>query len=572
MSTDVQFDFDARVPMRDGTELSADVYLPRGQGPFPVILQRTPYDNASPAVVRTAEYFARSGYVFVAADVRGRGDSDGYFTPFRGEGKDGADTIEWIIRQPWCNAKVGMMGGSYASSVQWLAARERPRGLVTIVSTATSGRQVQDPVARGKLRPSLFMWLHATGGRTMQATSSDEGGPEMDWEEILRHRPFREADQALGRRGTAWPEWMDHRDDDAYWATESQFVGVDVIDVPVLHITGWYDGSVTGELEMYDLLAANQEARRHQHLVIGPWDHAGTRVPAQVLGMRDFGPDSVLDILGLHRKWFDHWLRGEPSWRADEPRVRTFTMGANEWRDRPAWPPPTRAVSWFLRTTDGVGQLHPAAPTQDESRTYVYDPENPTPSAPDVCGIRWGAGVLDHHDHAFVETRDDVLVYTTEPFAAPLTITGAPFADLYVSTTAVDTDAAVVLSEVTSSGASIIIAEGLVRLSYRTPGVRRALLTPGEAVTCRVELNATSIEVPAGHRLRLTVSSALFPAYDRNPNTGAAPGDDEQWQISQQTVHQTPGHASRLVLPVEESHPGTGRSTHQSNRQAPDRD
>ena len=138
MSTDVQFDFDARVPMRDGTELSADVYLPRGQGPFPVILQRTPYDNASPAVVRTAEYFARSGYVFVAADVRGRGDSDGYFTPFRGEGKDGADTIEWIIRQPWCNAKVGMMGGSYASSVQWLAARERPRGLVTIVSTATT--------------------------------------------------------------------------------------------------------------------------------------------------------------------------------------------------------------------------------------------------------------------------------------------------------------------------------------------------------------------------------------------------------------------------------------------------
>jgi putative CocE/NonD family hydrolase len=553
VSTDVLFEFDARVPLRDGTELSADIYRPRAAGRFAVILTRTPYDNASPAVVRTAEYFARRGYVFVAADVRGRGDSDGRFTPFRGEGPDGADTVAWITSQPWSNGRVGMMGGSYASSVQWLAARERPEGLVTIVSTATSGRQVQDPVVRGKLRPSLFMWLQATGGRTMQLTSVDDGGPSIAWADVLRHRPFREADQALGRLGTAWPEWMCHRDDDAYWATESQFVGVDAIDLPVLHITGWYDGSITGELEMYQLLAANEAARRNQYLVIGPWDHAGTRVPERILGMRDFGPDSVLDVLGLHRRWFDHWLRDEPSWPADEPRVRTFTMGANEWRDRDAWPLRTTPLTWYLRTLNGVGRLDPTAPTGDESRSYAYDPEDPTPSAPDAGGIRWGAGVLDHHDHSFVEARDDVLVYTSEPLAAPLTITGAPVAELTMSTTAADTDAAVVLSEVTATGASIIVAEGLVRLSYRTPGSRRALLAPGEMVSFSVSLNATSITVPAGHCLRLTVSSALFPAYDRNPNTGAAPGDDEQWTVARQTVYQASARASRLVLPVEAS-------------------
>lgn len=550
MSITSRFDFDARIPMRDGVELSADVYLPEGRAPRPAILLRTPYDNSNPAIVETATFFADNDYAFVAADVRGRGDSDGRFRPFRGEGPDGADTIDWIAAQPWCDGRVGMMGGSYAASVQWLAAREKPAALATFVSTATSGRQVMEPQRHGKLRLSLFMWLHAIGGRTMQfGKSASDGGPRIDWGAVLSHRPLREVDRALGRRNTAWPEWMAHRDDDTYWETESQFVGVDAIDIPVLQITGWYDGSITGELEMYELLGANPAARQNQYLVIGPWDHSGTRVPTRRLGLRHFGAQSMLDINDLHLRWFDHWLKGHESWTGDEPRVRTYTMGAETWVDRESWPVRTRELALHLRTG---GMLDTSGPGVDErADRYTYDPEDPTPSAPQAGEVAWGSGVLDHHDHGFVESRSDVLVYTTEPFADDITVTGAPVLELYAASSAPDTDFAAVLSEVTADGTSIIVAEGLVRTSYRHAGRRRDLVAPGETEMYRIELNATSLRVPAGHRLRLTISSALFPAYDRNPNTGAAPGDDEEMCVADQTIRHDSAHPSRLLLPVE---------------------
>src|SRR5579862_5785407 len=160
----LRFLFDARVPMRDGVELSADVYLPQGHAPCPAILERTPYDNTNPDLIETAAYFASNGYVFVGQDVRGRGDSDGSFVPFEQEALDGYDTIEWIAAQPWCDGRVAMMGASYAGFVQWVAARERPPHLVTMVNTATSGRWVQDPQRNGKLRPYMFVWLHRVGG------------------------------------------------------------------------------------------------------------------------------------------------------------------------------------------------------------------------------------------------------------------------------------------------------------------------------------------------------------------------------------------------------------------------
>lgn len=551
MSIISRFDFDARVPMRDGTELSADVYLPEGEGPWPAILLRTPYDNSNSAVVDTATYFAAHGYAFVAADVRGRGDSAGTFRPFRGEGPDGADTIDWIATQTWCDGQVGMMGGSYAASVQWLAAREKPSALVTMVSTATSGRQVMDPQRRGKLRPSLFMWLHAVGGHTMQfGKSASEGGPRVAWEKVLAHRPLREADLALGRRNTAWPEWMAHRDDDTYWQDESQFVGVDALELPVLHITGWYDGSVTGELEMYELLGRNSVAKSNQHLVIGPWDHSGTRTPIRRLGLREFAPDSLLDINGLHLRWFDHWLKGSGQWQ--EPKVSTYTMGAERWVGRAAWPPETADLALYLRADATLTTELPLS--GEKARSFSYDPEDATPSAPQAGQIAWGSGVLDHHDHGFVECRPDVLVYTTPELTEPVTITGAPHVELFAASSATDTDFAAVLSEVTAEGTSISLAEGLVRTSYRDPKRRRVPVPAGQTELYRIPLNATSLRVPAGHRIRLTISSALFPAYDRNPNTGAAPGDDERMQVAEQTVRHDGSFPSRLILPVESAH------------------
>jgi putative CocE/NonD family hydrolase len=542
--------------MRDGVTLSVDVYLPDTDTPAPAILHRTPYDNANPDLVATAGYFADHGYAFVAADVRGRGDSDGVFAPFRGEGPDGYDTIEWVAAQPWCDGKVGMMGGSYAGSTQWWAARLNPPHLVTMVSTATSGFQVQDPQRRGKLRPSLFQWLHRIAGHTMQPGLPPGAGPRIDWRAVLTHRPYRDIDRALGRTNTAWRDWLAHRTPD-YWEQESAFHSFDRIAVPVLHITGWHDGSVVGELLSYERVrdeAALDDGQ--QFLLIGPWDHAGTRRPQQRLGCLDFGEQALYDIDGLHLRWFDHWLRGRDTGLLDEPRIRVFTMGVNRWQNLTQWPPPASPTRFYLRsggganTAAGDGRLCLRAPGNEPADRYIYDPADATPSTPEDEVAFWGEGPLERIEHGFVEDRADVLVYTTDPLTEDVEVTGKPYVRLWAETDAVDTDFAAVLTDVHQDGRSITVAEGLVRAAYRDPLRAPALLTPGQVQEYHIPLNPTSIVFRAGHRIRLCVVSAEFPAYDRNPNTGAFVGDDDEIRVATQRVHHRTDRPSYLCLPV----------------------
>lgn len=539
----VRFRFDQRVPTRDGVELSVDVYLPdHTSGPVPAILQRTPYDNANPDVIASARYFADHGYAFVAADVRGRGDSDGRFTPFRGEGPDGYDTVEWIAAQDWCDGQVAMMGGSYAASVQWWAARERPPHLVTMVNTATSGLWAQDPQRTGKLRPSLFLWLHAVAGHTMQPPLSPE-----ELRRVLTHRPYREVDAALGRTNTAWRDWMAHAEDPGWWDAESPFHGFDRIDLPVLHISGWYDGSIGGQLESYQRMRAESPAADRQWLLVGPWDHAGTRKPQQLLrGTLDFGGSAVLDIPGVHLRWFDHWLRGVDNGVAGDPRVRVFTIGDNVWRDLPEWPPPTTPQHWFLHADGSIATEEPLG----GGRRYAYDPLDPTPSAPDDEPLAWGGAPLDRLDHGFVESRPDVVVYTSDPLVDAVAVDGAPEVVLWATTDAVDTDFAAVVCDVHPDGRSIAVAEGLIRTSFLDPESE-----PGVPRQYRIRLNATSLVFQPGHRIRVTVSSAEFPAYNRNPNTGAAFGEDRDTVVAHQYIHHSPGMASCLVLPIGPASP-----------------
>jgi putative CocE/NonD family hydrolase len=554
----LRFIFDARVAARDGVELSCDVYLPPEGSRFPAILHRTPYDNSSRSVTETAQYFARRGYAFVAADVRGRGDSDGRFSPFRGEGPDGYDTIEWIAHQPWSTGRIGMMGGSYASSVQWVAARLSPPHLVTMVSTATSGRQVQDPPRRGKLRPSQFLWLHAVGGHTMQlGQSADDGGPDIDWQGVLTHRPLEDMDLALGRTNTAWREWMEHRDDVGHWTVEDQYHSYDRIGIPVLHITGWYDGSVVGELETYAGMQADSPAGSQQQLLIGPWDHAGTRTPAVRLGHREFGQNSLIDINELHLRWFDRYLRGNSEEPALSSPVRIYVMGADEWRDLADWPPPDSvSTPYFLRSAGGAngaggdGFLSWDGAAAEPADHYLYDPEDATPSVPQTDGIFWGSGALDHVDHTFAEHRPDVLVYTSEPLTEDLEVIGHPGMELWAASDAVDTDFSAVLAEVDESGRSTIISEGLVRASYRRPDRAPSPIEPGRVYRYWIPMNPTAHVFLRGRRVRVCIASAQFPAYDRNPNTGARLADDTVMRRAHQTVHHSGEFRSALVLPV----------------------
>lgn len=554
--SDVRFMFDSRIPMRDGVELSADIYLPAEVGRFPAILQRTPYDNTMPLWVGISKFFASHGYVFVSQDVRGRCDSDGKWDPFRNEGPDGYDTIEWIAQQPWCNGKIGMMGGSYGGFVQWMAAREQPPHLVTMVSTAAAGRMMQEfPYSNGKMGPYIMFWLNLTGGHTLQTALPGAGGTSLvNWKKLVLHRPFKDIDIALGRLNTVWREWLAHPTFDDYWRKLSLLGHFHKIGLPVLHVTGWFDGDQWGELFYLNHMLAESPGRDRQWLLSGPWDHGGTRTPRPGLGGIEFGQSAVLDMNEVHLRWFDFWLKGIQNGQGDDPKVKIFIMGRNQWRTEPTWPlPDTKLTPYYFHsggranTLGGDGKLSSQTPKDEPADSYSYDPDNATPSMQDIESFPGGEQPLDER---WIERRDDVLVYTSEPLTEEVEVTGTPWVHLYTASDCVDTDFGAVLCDVYPDGRSIALTEGMVRASFRESLERPTLITPGRVYEYKIELMATSNAFLPGHRIRVTVLSARFPGVDRNPNTGAPVGEDSEVKIAHQTLYHTAAHPSRVVLPV----------------------
>lgn len=556
---DVRFLFDLSIPMRDGVNLSADVFLPEKEGRYPVILQRTPYDNTSPLWQSISVFFAKHDYVFVSQDVRGRCDSDGEFEPLMNEDKDGYDTIEWIAAQPWCDGKVGMMGGSYGGHVQWMAARERPPHLVTLVSTASPSRWMQEfPFMNGKIMPYSMWWLNLVGGRNMQHSLAQFGTGSnkalLNWKKLLRHRPLRTLDQAIGRNNTVWQKWLDHMTYDDYWRQLALDDYYPLIDLPVLHITGWYDGDQWGELNLFKNMVAHSPASGKQFLLSGPWTHAGTRTPQAELGGVNFTQAAVLDINEVHLRWFDYWLKGKQNGQEEEPRVKIFTMGRNEWRDEPAWPlPGTQMTPYYFHsggranTLGGDGRLAAGQPEDEPADSYTYNPDDATPTVPDLDNFPLGDFPLDHR---FTERRDDVLVYTSDVLEEEVEVTGTPFVVLYAASDAVDTDFAAVFTDVHPDGRSVPLTEGILRTSYRESLVEPTLIEPGKVYEYKIELMATSNAFLPGHRIRVSIMSARFPDWNRNPNTGAPIGDDEEFVLAHQTVFHNEVYPSHLLLPV----------------------
>jgi uncharacterized protein len=550
--------YDVRAPMRDGVELSADVYLPaEGDGPWPAILYRTPYDNSTAAFPELGRFHAGRGYAFVAQDVRGRGDSDGAWEPFFSEAEDGHDTVEWVAAQDWCDGKVGMMGGSYAGFVQWIAARERPPHLTALVSTAAAGRWMEEvPYQFGTFSSYWAFWLNLVGGRSLQMPVQEPRPSLPEWPRIFTHRPLRDAIKVLGRDNTAWDTWLAHPTFDDYWRRLSLRGRFAELDLPVLHITGWFDGDQWGELFYWRGMIDESPAADRQWLVSGPWDHAGTRTPTQHLGGRDFGVDSLVEMTALHARFFDRWLKGEDNGQERDPRVRIFTMGVNEWQDEEAWPPASVAgrpahlrSGGRAQTLAGDGLLTWDAPARDEpADTFVYDPCDPTPSVPDVSALPFGDVPFDNRWRL---RRDDVLVYTSEPLEADLEVSGHPVVVLHASSDCIDTDWHVGLCDVLPSGRSDELTHGCMRAAYRD-GIDAAPtpLEPGRVYEFRVEMRALSNVFRAGHRVRLCVASASFPGRAANPNTNAAVGDDDVCAIARNSVHHTAALPSRVLLPV----------------------
>ncbi|MCA1599608.1 MAG: CocE/NonD family hydrolase, partial [Chloroflexi bacterium] len=328
----VWIDFDRRVPMRDGLTLSADVYRPKGEGRHPAILLRTPYVKSDKRAAQSARYYVERGYVVVWMDVRGRGDSGGVFTPYRNDGRDGYDAIEWCAAQPWCDGNVGTMGGSYLGRIQWLAALEQPPHLrAMIVAVTPSDPFVESPT--GTPGPMHLCWNHLTSGRTAQNMEA------VDWMAVYEHLPLLTMDERAGRHNEAWREAVGHEYLDEYWRAICYQDKFDQIALPVLHISGWYDDEQIGTPLNYRGMvahAATPDARASQRLLMGPWPHGVNSVSK--LGEIDFGPTAIIDLDAYQVRWFDRWLKGVGVEEAPAPPVRIFIMGENRWRDEQEWP------------------------------------------------------------------------------------------------------------------------------------------------------------------------------------------------------------------------------------------
>ena len=544
-----QIQFDQRVPMRDGITLSADIYMSvlvsEQVDRRPVILLRTPYMKSG-VNLESAKNFVRQGYIYVVMDVRGRGDSDGEFVPYFNEGQDGYDAVEWCASQPWSDGNVGTLGASYEGRIQWLTAIEQPPHLRTMIVLVTpSDPFVETPT--GTPGPMHLCWLHFVSSRSLQAVEA------VPWDYVYQHLPLSEMDKRVGRFISAWHTEFEHTQLDDYWLRLCYQTRFEQVQVPVLHISGWYDDEQIGTpLNFIGMTSrgATEEIRRQQKLLMGPWGHATNRTSQ--LGKVDFGAQAIIDLRSEQVRWFDRYLKREAV--DTGAAVRLFVMGENAWRDEQEWPlARTVWTPFYLHSQGransrfGDGVLAPELPEAGaRTDSYWYNPDHATPFITDGTSAQIGGP----DDYAELQSRNDVLVYVTEPLAEDVEVTGPIKVELYAASSAPDTDFMAMLIDIWPDGFRQRLCDGMVRARFREGMQHPSLIEPGKIYHYTIDCWNTSQVFKAGHCICLQIASSAFPKYDRNHNTGAPLGKTTEFAIAEQRIYHDSEHPSAVVLPI----------------------
>ena len=554
------------VPLRDGVETCGDVYRPADGPPVPGLVTRTPYDKE--AIGRTAVLpaplkIAEQGYAVLVVDVRGRFSSQGEFHPFVNEGRDGYDTVEWMAAQPFCDGNVGIFGLSYYGATTLLAAKERPPSLRCAIAAITASDYFDDWTHYGGALQLGFSGTWGMGLAAAQLLREDNGVAPADAEALaaaaaappqtLRHRPLIEM-PGVSRPKVApyWAEWLEHDRRDDHWEALRISRDYAAIELPVMHVGGWFDLFTLGTVRNF--MGMQAAGKAPQRLWMGPWSHTSYE---RYHGEVDFGATAPVILCGIadaYAAFLDQHLRGGPPPESD-PVVRYFLMDANEWRDADAWPPPeAEARSLQLRSggransARGDGALSEEPPAAEEPPDrYLYDPERPVPTEGGSL-LQASVGQPGPRDQRAIEARDDVLCYTTPPLAEPLTVAGPVSVQLWAVTDAPDTDWTAKLVDVHPDGRALGLCDGIRRASFRDSLSEPAPVTPGEPVRYEIELGSTAYRFAAGHRVRLDVSSSNFPRFDANPNTGEPSWKAAETRPAVQQVLHDGGHPSALRL------------------------
>lgn len=539
------------VPMQDGVELAANVFLPKAEGKFPTVLVRTPYGKGAPKGGE-GHFYASRGYAYVSQDCRGRGASGGDWEPFVSEPRDGKDTHRWVLDQPWSDGTIGTSGGSYVGFTQWASAPgsgEYLKAMFPIVPLVDPYNDIA--YVGGAYQVALLMgW-----GAGMSGSTAICGWTAEDWLKAFRTLPLRTWDRAIGVEVPYLRDWVAHPHFDDYWRRSSIQGREQDITTPMYVVCGWYDlfaKSVFDHVGAVKERSRSEDARRHQHILMGPWIHGISRNGK--VGELDFGKDSVVNLSAIRARWFDHWLKGEETGADEEPPLRLFVMGRNEWRDEEEWPlERTQFTPHFFHgegsanTLEGDGKLSTSKPGQEAVDRFVYDPEDPVPT---LGGCNLGKCPVGPHDQTKAEQREDVLVFTGDVLDGELEVTGPVKVVLYAASTASDTDWTAKLVDVWPDGRAINLCDGIVRARYRESADEPTLIEPGKVYRYEIDLWVTSNVFLPGHRVRVEISSSNFPRFDRNPNTGHAFGADAELEKAKQTVYHDAERASYVLLPV----------------------
>ena len=575
-SPTLKVETDVAVPMRDGTVLRADVYRPDGPGPFPVLLQRTPYDKATPGAMLSLDPLksAKHGYAAIIQDTRGRYTSEGVFYCFRDEINDGYDTVEWAAAQPWSSGKVGMYGASYVGATQWLASLSRPPHLTAIMPNVTASNYHEGWTYQGGAFELGFnvSWTMGqltlaniksiSSGKAVSDEAREELGRAVDsMESAFKHLPTAELPYLKEGLAEYYYDWLAHPDYDDYWKALSIEENHSRLNVPAYHIGGWYDIFLGGTIRNYLGMREKgdgDEVRRGQKLLIGPWQH--TSRGTSLVGSHYFGlaSDSLaIDLDGIHLRWFDHWLKGIDNGILEEPPVRIFVMGDDVWRSEDQWPPArAQVVNYYLHSGGGANSAHgdgvlsTDAPAEEPPDVFLYNPANPVPTrGGSLCCNAYfmSSGAFDQGE---VEARQDVLVYSTPPLEREVEVTGPVTVTLWAASSATDTDFTAKLVDVCDHGCTRNVIDGIIRARYRDSTASPTPIEPGRAYRYTIDLWATSNVFKRGHRIRVEVSSSNFPRFDRNPNTGSAVATEANPKPALQTVLHDSQHPSHVTLSV----------------------
>ncbi|MFC2164110.1 CocE/NonD family hydrolase [Acidobacteriota bacterium] len=560
-----EYIFDQKISMRDGIQLSAVMWKPKGaQGSFPAVFVFTPY--MAEAGQRDGKFFARNGYVCVYVDVRGRNNSEGEFFPFENHSPDCHDVVEWIASQPWCNGQVAMMGGSYAGLVQWQTIKELPPHLVTIIPNAASFLGFDVPQPNNIYNINYTMWLAVVAGRgpNFSLFGDSEFWHSHYYKLYAEGLPFEKFAEITGINKKFYERWMAHPAYDDFWKSMNAAPeDYQRLNIPVLSTTGYFDGSKAGTLHHYHqhMKYGNEEAKRKHYLIVGPWDHAGTKYPKKKVRGFEFGDNYAIypDMRQMYLEWFDWIVKGKAKPEFLKKNVSCFMMNGNEWHQVDNIEDLSNAVDrWYLSSEDGMAHdvfnsgFLTTKPADNDQKPdiFAYDPLNIINREDFMKEAKDPAPYVSQR-LAFGEEK---LIYHSPPLREELQIAGYVKVKLHVELNVPDTDLQVVLYEIRPDGTSLYLAQGWIRARYRNSLSKPELVKPGEINVYEFKiLDFFARKLKKGSRLRLLVSSVNTPMAQKNYNSGGdvskESAKDARTAIIK--VYHDKSHPSVLELPVK---------------------